>query len=347
MNFCVYKDTGDEIHGYFVPDGFSTKPIVSVRLNEDNQVSEIPCWIYVEGAKAQGLHDTGNVGFVLSDENVPGLSLAHNLEVSDPHTGLVFYRRAQPGQYIPRKILRLETAYVPNSEIDISLKPFFQFFDHKIEHHGFETIRQMLEILHQPSVYVSGRILLKNFRVYIDYNIDNTMISLRDPFYELAMRLFVFSRYNKYKFQFVAPRDRVLFQPVMDWFENLSFEDEQVVTRVIRNAPKDILTKLASPFTQQLVATNPNDPPELDQVTLALDLLSQFTIFDDGQEDGLYARKIETFLDLPHGTVQQKGRLEPVDQLATILRRIDRVHHLLEADLVLHHFIEKAAKRAS
>lgn len=346
MNFCVYLDTASEVHGYFVPDGFSTIPKILVRVDGNETPIEITAWIFVEGARAQGAHQTGNVGFILSDDNVPGISQATRLELSDPVTGLVFYRRAQPGQYLSRKVLRLETSYVPQSELDLSIAPYFQFFANKIEHFGFETVRQMMEIIHQPSVYISGRILLKNFRTYIDYNIDTTLVSLRDPFYELALRLVIFARMSERDFNFVSQRDRTLFAPIIRLLSGLKLQDELAVTRTIKGAPKDTLSLLSSPFTQQLVASTPSDLAKLDDVSQALDALSQFNIFDAGRRTDTYRDRIAEALGLPSAALGLRPQLEPIHQLADVLRKIDRVEHLLEADLVLYHFIQKAEERA-
>ncbi|KQY79118.1 hypothetical protein ASD52_04720 [Ensifer sp. Root142] len=344
MNFAVYQDTGSEIHGYIVPDGFSTKARVAVRIN-GNAAIEIDCWIYVDGAFRQGLHETGNVAFILDEGNVPGISSSDEIELLDPASLLVFYRRASPGQYIPKKVFRLETAYMPHSEIDLSLKPFFQFFEYRAEHWGHETVRQMLEIIHQPSVYVSGRILLKNYMTYLEYNTEITMVALRDPFYELAMRLIIFSRYNKHKFGFVAPRDITLFKPIMDHFDGLNMQDEAAVRRAIRHASKDTISLLSSPFTQQLVAGSPNEPAPLDAVTRALDALSRFTLFDAGSDDTSYAKSIAELLGLPSEAVRMKAQLEAVHRVADVLREIATAEHLLEADLILYHFIQKAETR--
>ena len=346
MNFCVYQDTGTEIQGYLVPDGFSAQPRVEVRIGGEERVTEVLCWVFVEGALSQGAHSTGNVGFILNDDNVPGISGALEVEVSDPDTGIVVYRRAQPDQFIPKKVLRLETSYVPNSELDLCVKPHFQFFENRVERHGFETVRQMLEILHQPSVYVSGRILLKNFRLYIDYNIDTTLCSLRDPFYELAIRLIVLSRYNKQNFKFVSPRDKILFKPIMDLFDGLAVHDEDEVGKAIRNAPAETLELLSSPFVRQLVADNPSEKPHLDSVAQALDTLSQFTLFDAGRSETTYPKHIAELFGLPDGTVRMRPPLEAVCRLSDSLRKVGRVEQLLEADLLLYYFIQKAEDRA-
>lgn len=347
MNFCVYLDNGAEIHGYFVPDGFSSVPQIEVRINGSDNFVKVATWIFIEGARALGAHQTGNVGFVLSDANVPGIASAKRVELSDPVTGLVFYRRAEEGQYLPRKVLRVETAYVPHSEIDLSLKPHFQFFEHRVERYGFETIRQMLEIINQPSVYVAGRILLKNFRSYIDYNIDTTIISLRDPFYELAMRLIIFSRIRRQSFSFVPDRDVTLFEPVINYFDGLDFYDEVAVRQSLRRAPRDVVALLSSPFTHQLVASSPSDAAKLDDVSQALDALSQFTLFDAGSDGIGFPETVAELLGLPPGSVKMKSQMEPVHQLADILRSIGRAEHMLEADLLLYHFIQESERRVS
>ncbi|OLP50263.1 hypothetical protein BJF91_13140 [Allorhizobium taibaishanense] len=346
MNFCVYLDSGTEIHGYIVPDGFSTKPCIRVRLNDEDREAELFTWVYIEGAKAMGAHETGNVGFVLTDDIIPGISTAAKVEIYDPETRLIIYRRIQP-EHIHKKVLRLETAYIPHRELDLGLRPYFQFFECGVERFGFETIRQMLEIIHHPSVYVSGRILQRAFLSYISYNTDTTMVALRDPFYELASRIIVFSRANRQEFSFVSPRDKMLFKPVMNLFDGLAFHDEEAVTKAIRYAPKEALNLLASPFTQQLVASNPTDMPTLDDVTKALDSLSQFTVFDPGRDDTSYPKIIAATLGVPENLVQMKPPVEAIQRLADVLRQISRVEHLLEVDLLLYHFIERACEDAT
>lgn len=346
MNFSVYSDSGLEIHGYLVPDGYSKRPTVAVYLGGERPTI-IECDRFVEGAKNQGLHDTGLVGFVLTDENVPGLSVTNSVELADVETGFVFYRRAVEGQYLPHKVFRLETRYAPHIELDNSLKPYFQFFAHSVERYGAETIRQMLEVIHQPSVYVSGRIMVKNFRVYLDYNTDMMFVSLRDPFYELAVRIFTFSLYSKHKFRYVPERDLLLFKPVLDHFDQLNVLDEGALRRAIRAAPKDAIKLLASPFTHQLVATSPGELAPLDSVSIALDTLSQFTLFDTGDDQASFPGMIAERLGVPRERVRMNQKVEAIQSVASILRELDTVHHLLETDLILHHFVRQAEKRAA
>jgi hypothetical protein len=347
MNFCVYLDNGAEVHGYFVPDGFSASPRIHVRINGDETPKIIQTWIFIEGAKAQGAHQTGNVGFILSEDNIPGLSNASQVELSEPDSGLVFYRRDHGRSFVPKKVLRLETAYVPHSEVDLSLRPYFQFCEHRVEHYGYETIRQMLEIIHQPSVYVSGRMLLKNFKLYIDYNIDTTIISLRDPFYELALRLIVFTRVGKQEISFVSARDKTLFKPVIEWLDGLDVKNERALKLAIRKAPKDAMNLLSSPFTQQLTAANPSETPTLNEVSQALDALSQFTLFDVGGDPDVFPKNIEDLLGVPPGTVRMRPQFQAAHQLADMLRGFSQIQHILEADLLLYHFIQKAGERAA
>jgi hypothetical protein len=156
----------------------------------------------------------------------------------------------------------------------------------------------------------------------------------------------VFTRLNERNFSFVSERDRTLFRPIIQLFSGLSLQDEVAVSRAIRAAPKDTLNLLSSPFTQQLVAATPSDLATLNDVSQALDALSQFTIFDAGHHPDTYRERIASALNLPAEGLAIRPQLEPIHQLADFLRRIDRAEHLLEADLVLYHFIRKAEERA-
>ncbi|MBO0141247.1 hypothetical protein JZX87_08700 [Agrobacterium sp. Ap1] len=346
MNFCVYHDIGTEIHGYLVPDGFSSTPVVRVRLNGAEATTDLPTWVYIDGARKQGFHETGNVGFILTDENVPGMSAAPQVELSDPISELVFYRRAQPGQFLPKKVLRVETSIVPHNEIDFALRPRFQFYADRAEHYGFETVRQMLEIIHQPSVYVSGRLMVKNFWTYINYNIEVSMISVQNPYVELAARLAVFSRLRKSGFRFISPRDKVLFKPVVEYFDDIDIQNEQVLNRALASAPKHILALLSSPLTQQLVGSTPSDVAGLNDIPKALDVLSQFDVFDSGNDLASYPKLIADALAISSDDIPMRGASEFILKIAETLRANSRVGHLLEADLILHHFIAKAGTRA-
>lgn len=344
MYFNIFGDAGDRIEGYLIPDGFSTKPRVVVRHN-DEIIGPIHCNVYLAGPHQHKHHETGIVGFVLTPDIIPALAAGSSLEISDADTGFVFYRRFNPAQHIEKRVFRLETQFAPHFELDRSLQPYFQFFGSSAERYGSETVRQMLEIANQTSTYVSGRVSFKAVQKYLS---DDTILvtSMRDPFYELAIRIWVVGTHKRRATGFLSERDQVLFSPAISYFEQTDFTKLTEFRQKIIAAPKDVLSLFESPFTQQLVSPSPTDKVSREGISSALDALSQFTLFEPNEERGLFALDISEILGVRCEDVVFSSRHTQFSPITDILREIKTVEHILENDLILHHFIEKAHTRA-
>ncbi len=344
MYFNVYTDAREIVEGYLIPDGFSTKPSIMVTCGE-NVFGPYECDVFLDAPLKHGHHDTGIVGFRLSEENVPGLSDATDLEISDAESRFVFYRRLKP-EHINKRVFRLETQFAPHREVDNSFRGHFQFYAGSAEQYGGETVRQMLEIINQPSTYVSGRVLLRSVHRY--FTEDTIKItSLRDPFYELAIRLVSIASYRKRPLSFVSERDAILFEPAMGYFADTSFDDPEKIRSKILSAPKDVVALFESPFTHQLVASSPTDKISREGVSSALDALSQFTIFDSGEIDSSITQSIAEFIGLDSAQISFSPVRSPFLELSEVLRDIKVLEQVLENDLILFHFIRKAEQRAS
>ncbi|MBO0346820.1 hypothetical protein J0X15_16455 [Roseibium sp. CAU 1637] len=305
----------------------------------------LPCDIFLEFPYKHRHHETGIVGFEINNYKIPDFGPGTILEVSDAETGLVFYRRMDPNKHLEKRVFRLETQMAPHSELDRSLKPFFQFYADRVEQHGSETVRQMLEITNQRSTYVSGRVLLKNFQQYLPQETVK-ITSLRDPFYEFAIRLTTTSHYKNKSFPFLSSRDQSILRPAMDHFADLNLMDDRELTESIKSAPKDILALFASPFTKQLVAASPTDPVDRDSLSRAMDVLSQFAVFDPDEIDDSFAQTIADHLGIDRSHLQFRPVQASLKELADRLRNIPVLEHVLESDLILYFFVQKAKQRA-
>lgn len=345
MYFNVYSDNRAEIHGYLIPDGFSIRPKILV-FREGDALGPFDCNIFLEGPYTHKHHETGVVGFHLSEANIPGLKSALDIEIADADSGFVFYRRLRPERHIQKRLFRLETQFVPHREFDRSIQPHFQFFAESVEHYGSETVRQMLEIVNQPSTYVSGRVLLKTVQQYFTQDTIR-VTSLRDPFYELAIRLWSIATYKRRKFSFISERDAIILEPAMSYFADLDLSNAGEVERKIKSAPKDILTLFESPFTHQLVASSPTERIARDALSSALDALSQFTVFCPDETDGVMAKDICEILGLNDGLISFSPVRAPFLGLSDNLRNINILEHVLENDLILHYFVRRAKQRAT
>jgi hypothetical protein len=345
MYFNILADIGTEIHGYLIPDGFSSKPHIMVLAGGETY-GPIECDVYLEGPHRLKHHETGLVGFTLTPQIITNLNEETSVEISDEQTGFTFYRRLNPELHIQKRVFRLETQFAPHSELDRSLKRYFQFYANEVEHYGSETVRQMLEIINQPSTYVSGRVILRGVQQYFD---DETVkiTSLRDPFYELAIRLSTIAKYKQYPFNFVSKRDEIIFEPAMIYFADTNFTDDTSLIQKIENAPKDVLELFESPFTKQLVATNPNDDVQRDSISSALDILSQFTICEPDEEDEHITNDISDILTIEKENISFKPKQECFVSTSKILKNLPLVEHLLENDLILFHFVKKSKEKIS
>ncbi|MBD8894269.1 hypothetical protein [Roseibium litorale] len=344
MYFNVYVDVGYEAQGYLIPDGFSAKPRILVRVN-DVEYGPIDCDIFNESTFKNKHHETGMVGFHIKPERYPGFGPDSTLEIADADTGFVFYRRFDPRIHIEKRVFRLETQLAPHTELDRSLKPYFQFHADGADQYGSETARQMLEIVNQQSTYVSGRVLYKNVQQYLTPETVK-ITSLRDPFYELAIRLTTISYYKRKAFPFISSRDEMIFRPAIEHFADLNLLDDKALTERIRDAPKDTLSLFSSPFTKQLVSSSPTDPVDRDSVSRALDILSQFEIFDPEETDTSLADTIAEYLEIDPSQLHFRPVQQSLKDLAERLRSIDILEHVLESDLILHYFIQRAKQKA-
>ncbi|WP_417692157.1 hypothetical protein [Roseibium sp.] len=345
MYFNVISDDGWIVNGYLIPDGFSSKPEIMVRA-DGVDYGPLPCDIFLESPYRHRHHETGVVGFLVNADKIPGFGPGTIVEISDADTGLIFYRRLNPSEHLEKRVFRLETQMAPHSELDRSLRPFFQFYVDSAEQHGSETVRQMLEIANQKSTYVSGRILLRNFEQY--FSPDTIKItSLRDPFYEFAIRLTTIAHYKNKAFPFLSSRDQIILRPAMDHFSGLNLMNDRELTESIKSAPKDILELFASPFTKQLVASSPTDPVDRDSLSRALDVLSQFSVFDPDETDDSLAHSIAAHLEIDQRRLQFRPVQQSLKDLADRLRDINVLEHVLESDLILYFFVQKAKQRAS
>ena len=343
MYFNVYADFGGEIHGYLIPDGFSAKPRI-MTLAHGKTLGPFACDVFLEGPYKHKHHETGIVGFVLDEGKVPGINNAFDIEISDAETGFVFYRRLRPGLHIEQRIFRLETQFVPHRELDLSLKPHFQFYADGAERYGAETVRQMLEISRQPSVYVSGRVMLKSVQGYFTDDLIR-IASLRDPFYELAIRLWIIAGFKRRQFSFLPERDAMLFEPAIGYFGDMNFSDPAEIKNKIKYAPKDILALFESPFTHQIVASSPTDKVSREAVSGALDALSQFTIFSANETDSSLATDIGELIGIKDNSIHFTPVRPLFLEIASILRGIQTLEQVLENDLILFYFIKKAEGR--
>jgi hypothetical protein len=342
MLFNIEADTGDKVTGYVVPDGFSEVP--SIRASCDGEeilvfsANEIR-----ESLVAAGRHETGTCGFTLDSTLVAGLPELANLQLFHADSDLLIYRRPQP-HAIRKKILRLETHLFPLWRLDCAFGVDFQYFANGVEQLGRETVTQLFLLNQVESIFLSGRILYKNYAYFIEPEFQTVLI-LQDPYHELAERLLVLSKIRGAGRDQLGLRDSLCMRSAIDFAASLPFQDAKGLRRAMRYMPADVAAALANPLVRQLTATTPDEMPGPGAVAASLDLLSSFAIVEFRDRPENFVTAFGQFLEVDSSSLSPIPQFPAVAPLADLLKNAGEIEALLEKDLELyHHVVEAFAK---
>lgn len=344
MFFNVSEDLGTIVQGYLVPDGFSEQGEILV-FDGDTLVFQGLCDRPVPSLVTSGRHSTGLVGFLLDDNNVPGIQYIRNLRIADAKTKMQIYQRFLVEEHLAHKFIRVDTQLLPHRDIDRFFENKFQYYRKGINLLSHETAIQMFELLCGVSIYVSGRILLRSFESYLDRDFKSAIL-INDPYYEFAERLFILSRFKSISTKLLSERDQFGMYNAIEYFENLDLDDPTEIKRAVTKAPKIVLEILESPLTRQLVTTRHDEKIDRRAVSAALDMLSRIDIVSLAREPEDYSASICSVLGVPHETIKVPQQHERIRNLADVLREIHLAEIILEKDLILYHFLEKSIQSA-
>ncbi len=342
MLFNVEADLGARILGYLVPDDFSGSPTVRVVDNGET-LAMVPCNEERAALVAAGRHATGLCGFTIDETTVPGLALNDSLELRDAASGVLIYRRRNSSQVLSARIFRLETHLFPLWRLDDSVEPRFQFFHKGIERTGRETSTQVFLLNSANSLYLSGRLALKPYEMYVDPL--KRVVCLQEPHVELAERLLTLKYVRNFGDEFLGARDMLTYSPAIDFAEALE-TDTRSLKRAFENIPKAVIAIFANPLTRQLVADSLDDAPPKGALAGALETLSTFAIVGLRERDFLFREQFENLLELPSGTLPAVPELAAAVELAGELRKQPEVELLLEQDIEIYNTVRSAVEQA-
>ncbi len=336
MLFNLEYDSGDAIVGYIVPDGFSEQP--GIRVTDDGQdILEMDCDQVHQAVVGSGRHATGLIGFRLTEAMIPDLRGRSRLIVLDRKTGMLVYRRPQQDQIVHKKVLRLENRLIPFQKIDKALDLFFQFSISGVERFGHETTLQAFHLNSIDSIFISGRLLVKNYDQFLESGFDFITI-LNEPYQDMAERIFMFNRYANVPSRALGERDRMIISPAVDHFTDIDLTSTKALKRALRTAGDPVRRVLASPFTRQLVSTYPEQAVSRHSIAPAMDTLSRFSIIGLRDDPETFTQPLSELFDIPVEAIPEPSNHAAVVALADRLRELPDAEMLLELDLILHHF---------
>lgn len=342
MLFNLEADAGDRIVCYLVPDGFQAVPRIRV-CNAGEELAVVAANETRESLVAASRHETGQCGFSIDASLVPNLPSLTGLELYDEETGVLVYRRRAP-HMAAKKILRLETHLFPLWRLDDALRPNFQYHARGVENLGRETVTQLFLLNGVDSVYVSGRILYKNYAYFVESSFQ-TAILLQEPYQELAERLLVLSKLRRVGAEILGARESMEVEAALDFAEQLPYEDDKAMKRALRQMPADIGAVFANPLTRQLTATTPDEMPPSGAIAAALDALSSFAVVGLRHEADKFTGALAELSGADPASLPPPHQFPGIARLAEILKGGGEVDHLLEKDLELYHHVSEAAEK--
>jgi len=294
---------------------------------------------------ASGRHESGLVGFRLDNGKIPKLASRSRLTIRDRRSGLLVYRRKPDDESNKQKIFRLETQIVPLTRLDQACGRHFQYELLSIERFGHETALQAFHLHGVKSIYLSGRLLVRNYEEFLDKGFQMTTL-LPDPYYAMAVRIFLFRKMATSNFSFLSERDKLLLGPISAHFSEVDINSTAELRRALKILPKGARNPLASPVTRQLVATHPEQKIGTGDLAAAIDLLSRFAVVGHDAELMSFQSSLAALLNLPvdHLVVPPPNSI--LNDLAGQLRLLPIAEQILEEDLILNHYVLEAIKSA-
>lgn len=345
MLFNVQRDTGQLVEGYLIPDGFSDIPVVIVS-DDDGKIAEVPCDQLHQSVLAAGRHETGLVGFKLTNDNIPDLSRRSTLCVRDRKSEILIYRRALQTQQIDMKIVRFETQLLPHVAIDRQMCSLFQYALPSLERYGNETTLQAFHLENMASMYLSGRLQVRNYQQFFDKGFKGIVL-LTDPYYEMALRIAMLKRFASIKPIFLGDRDQMTLSPAIEHFAEVDIKDVGAIGRALKKAPARVRLSLLSPTTRQFACADADQPSTRRDIAAAMDAISRFELIGHINDTLTFASSLSELLKVDTNVIPIVQRNEAINGIASELRTLAVAETYLEDDLILDHYIRQAMESSS
>jgi hypothetical protein len=343
--FNLEYDHGNVIEGYLIPDGFSDRP--QIRISDaDGDLMILPCNQLKQAVIDSGRHEDGHVGFRLDTTIIPDLVERASLMIHDAKSGLLIYRRPQVSNTIPLKVVRLETQLLPMVKFDYYCGRNFQYELSSVERFGHETTLQAFHLNAIESIYISGRLLMRNYEEFLDKGF-KAIVLLTDPYYELALRIFLLKRMAKTQISFFGDRDKIILAPAAEHFAEVSLENEASLKAALKKAPQSVRNVLVSPVTRQLATTIPEQTVTRGDVATAIDLLSRFTIVGFDTDSLYFQQALSELIGVAVDDFPLPPRHSTLEDVAARLRSLHIAELMLEEDLIFDHYVRQAMKPAA
>jgi hypothetical protein len=351
MLFSMDEDAGGRVEGWVMPDNPAVTPQIVVHLDAEHHVV-IEAFVPRPLVKQYGGHNTGLCGFVLDENNCPGLAGANGLEIFDADNNVLLYRRRPDANIIDKKLFRLEPQLFRSTALDDMLVSRFHMTYVALDLHPEETIRSMLALPFTQSIYASGRVLWRVWEPMLRDRGFMVAALLRDPYHEMAERLLILKLASSPQGGSIIDTIGPIVEAAAGHLRNIDLKDVSKLEELLAAAPLELKAVLYNPLTYQLTAQNAFDPPPMPATAVALESLADMDAIGLRDDPAPFFELVSAVLELPEGLAPVSlPTSNTVIQWADFLRERPAVRKLIEMDLEVYQtaagIIERSRKPAA
>lgn len=339
MLFNIESDGGDSIRGYLVPDSFSSQATICVRSG-NKTLATVRAENVRHAVIAAGRHETGLVGFAVDGNIVPGLGEELHLEICDAATGFVIYRRRPMSIASEVRLFRLETGFHRMASLDRSLDELFQTSFLNVDTYGRETASQSLLLDSYRSLYVSGRLLFKEYEYSLDDGFSKAVI-IQDPYVELAATILAFRDGTLSNHAGADLRTELSMRDCIEYFSTLDLGDASSLRNLLARMPETIEAAIANPLARLLAARPGEENPNGSYIPTGLQSLASFDIIGLREEPQTFLDPLAALLQVDRSLLQADEVSPEEMHLAAELRTHRLITALLELDLELYEQVSR------
>jgi hypothetical protein len=278
MRFYINPDASEAITGWLTPDDYRARPKVRIVLDGWYE-TVMECTIPYPPLKEWNWHETGVCGFAINETTLPGSFAAERIEVFDPWTNVLLYRRVNGQETLDRKLLLVTTGAEPEHALQNLLFTRFQTAYFTIEDMPEETLANLMAYAKiVGSMVLAGNILVPRYENFCAQNQIDAALLIRDPWETLAGRLHRLRRAapllttEGQEWRVAHMREAVAFAGSFDP------QDRRGARRLLRDLPEAAYHQLANPLTRQLGTKQSGGTVEAEHAAVAIEVLSRVQV---------------------------------------------------------------------
>ena len=339
MFFNIDADEGHSVRGWMVLDNPAAIPSITVIAPGRPEI-KLDANVRRPDVQELGIHTTGEVGFEVNETIFPGIGSVDDLAIVETESRLPIFRRSKD-HHIPQRLYLFDAGVLPQKQLLQQLSSNFTLGYLHTERYSLETMLVIINNKFTQSNFMYGR---SNFNRYTSFLTNAGFLRaglLREPFEEFAERLMFLKILGKSSSSDLVTLNATGLESLIGFAGALPIDDPKGILAAFRALDRDQRRLLSNPMTR-LFGCNFDEYPERKHIGVALENLATMDVV------GTKARFAD-FQALLTGTLgrnvlgeQRPHHFAPAVELGATLSKIGIVADMLEYDIELYSFAERA-----